>query len=70
MFLNPLVASVILNVFLIGALAVSMRTGRMLVNDLKEAAGTCDKITKMLSEADASTERGYLSRLSATVPTN
>lgn len=50
-FLDPLVASTILNVFLICALAVSMRAGRMLLNDLKEAAEASERIVKTLGEA-------------------
>lgn len=50
-FLDPLVASTILNVFLICALAVSMRAGRMLLKDLKEAAESSERIVKMLGEA-------------------
>lgn len=59
MFLNPLVASVILNVFLICALVVYMRAGRMLLNDLKEAAETSERIVKMFGEATKPLQRSH-----------
>lgn len=50
-FLDPLVASTILNVFLVCALAVTMRAGRILLNDLKEAGEASERIVKTIGEA-------------------